>query len=131
MSIKKTQKLGATLLARLQKRQIRVFKNIKQMFDKLFFVYYNEHIKGNGRMKKYLIFGIFLILAKKGQCTAKEIAEHFEVSTRSVYRYIDALNMAGVPIVSATGRRGGFCILEGFSLDKFVSQNFENGTITA
>jgi len=106
-------------------------KNIKQMFDKLFLMHYNKHNKGTRCMKKYLIFGIFLILAKKGQCTAKEIAEHFEVSTRSVYRYIDALNMAGVPIVSATGRRGGFCILEGFSLDKFVSEHFEQTSITA
>lgn len=74
-------------------------------------------------MKKYLIFGIFWLLTQKGHCSAKEIAEHFEVSTRSVYRYIEALNMAGVPIVSFTGKRGGFSIMEGFNLDKFVKEN--------
>ncbi|MFA6860451.1 MAG: HTH domain-containing protein [Clostridia bacterium] len=77
-------------------------------------------------MKNFLIFGIFLMLTQKKHCTAKEIAEHFEVSTRSIYRYIDALNMAGVPIVSISGKNGGFSIMENFSLNEFVKSSTQN-----
>lgn len=45
-------------------------------------------------MKQYLVFGIFLFISQKEKTTAKEIAENFEISTRTVYRYIDELCMA-------------------------------------
>ena len=55
-------------------------------------------------MKQYLVFGIFLFISQKEKTTAKEIAENFEISTRTVYRYIDELCMAGVPVVSECGK---------------------------
>ena len=57
-------------------------------------------------MKDYLIFAIFMYLIKNKQTTAKNIAEHFEISQRSVYRYIDALSLLGIPITTKLGHGG-------------------------
>ena len=51
--------------------------------------------------------------------TAKDLAEEFEISTRTVYRYIDSLCGAGVPIISTTGRYGGFEIAKYYKLHEF------------
>ena len=51
--------------------------------------------------------------------TAKDLAEEFEISTRTVYRYIDSLCGAGVPIISTMGRYGGFEIEKHFKLHEF------------
>ena len=60
---------------------------------------------------------MFRILHSKQ--TAKDLAEEFEISTRTVYRYIDSLCGAGVPIISTMGRFGGFEIAEYFKLKEF------------
>ena len=44
------------------------------------------------------MFEIVYILLQKRRVTAKELAEHFEVSTRTIYRDLDALSMAGIPL---------------------------------
>lgn len=51
--------------------------------------------------------------------TAKDLAEEFEISTRTVYRYIDSLCGAGVPIVSNVGRYGGFKMADYFRIKEF------------
>ena len=50
------------------------------------------------------LFEFVYILIDKKQLTAKEMSEYFEVSTRTVYRWIDALSVSGVPIYSLKGR---------------------------
>ena len=69
-------------------------------------------------MKEYLIFGIFLFLIKK--TTAKEVAKEFEISSRSVYRYIDALSLVGVPVVTKLGRGGGIQVIGEFKMDSLL-----------
>jgi predicted DNA-binding transcriptional regulator YafY len=49
---------------------------------------------------------------------ASTLAEKFEVSTRTVQRDMDALNLAGIPIISIQGTNGGYGIMENFKLDK-------------
>lgn len=71
-------------------------------------------------MKQYLVFGIFLFTSQRKKTTAKEIAENFEISTRTVYRYIEALSMAGVPIISEPGKNGGISISPNFMLESLV-----------
>ena len=71
-----------------------------------------------GVMRSYLIFGIFSYIVQQKQTTSKKIAEEFEISRRTVYRYIDNLCSAGVPIVCTKGKNGGICILESFNLLK-------------
>lgn len=50
------------------------------------------------------LFEFVYILIDKKQVTAKEMSEYFGVSTRTVYRWIDALSVSGVPIYSLKGR---------------------------
>lgn len=54
-----------------------------------------------------------------GRQTASSLAEEFEISVRTVYRYIDSLCGAGVPIISFMGRYGGFEIASYFKIREF------------
>lgn len=58
-------------------------------------------------MRDYLIFSIFLFCVKRKKTTAKEISKEFDISVRSVYRYIDNLSLLGVPIITKLGKGGG------------------------
>lgn len=71
-------------------------------------------------MKLDRILSILIILLAREQVQAKELAEKFEVSMRTIYRDIDAINQAGIPIVSFQGYRGGIGILEGYKLDNNI-----------
>ncbi|BDF70010.1 transcriptional regulator [Oscillospiraceae bacterium] len=64
------------------------------------------------------LFQIVWLLLERGTVTAKELAQRFEVSVRTVYRDVDALCAAGVPVRAAQGRGGGFSLMEGFVLDR-------------
>jgi len=66
------------------------------------------------------LLGILTILLQKDRVTAPELAEKFEVSRRTIGRDIDALCIAGIPIVTHQGIGGGISIAEGFKLDKSV-----------
>ena len=65
----------------------------------------------------------------KGQATAPELAEKFEVSVRTIYRDIDALSGAGVPIYAEAGRNGGIRLMNDFVLDKAVLSEEEKQEI--
>jgi predicted DNA-binding transcriptional regulator YafY len=71
-------------------------------------------------MKLDRLLGIITILLQKDRVTAPELAEKFEVSRRTIGRDIDALCMAGIPVVAHQGAGGGLTIAEGFKLDKSV-----------
>lgn len=66
------------------------------------------------------MFEIIYILIDKKTVTAKELAERFEVSQRTIYRDIEKLSGSGVPIYTCKGRRGGISILDNFILNKAV-----------
>lgn len=61
---------------------------------------------------------IVYILLDKKIVTAKELSEHFEVSQRTIYRDIDTLSAAGIPIYTNKGKGGGISLLENFVLNK-------------
>lgn len=61
---------------------------------------------------------ILFILLEKGSVTAPGLAEKFEVSPRTIYRDIDALSAAGVPVYAIRGKGGGIFIRENYVLDK-------------
>ncbi|MGE5599307.1 MAG: helix-turn-helix transcriptional regulator [Bacteroidota bacterium] len=71
-------------------------------------------------MKLDRLLALTLFLLNRRRVSAQELAEHFEVSPRTIYRDIEALNQAGIPIVSFQGTRGGFEIMENFRLDRQV-----------
>ena len=66
------------------------------------------------------LFELVYILIEKKQVTAKEMAKRFGVSTRTVYRWVEALSVSGVPVYALTGRGGGIVISENYTLDKTV-----------
>jgi len=83
-------------------------------------------------MKLDRLLGILIILLQKDRVTAPELAAKFEVSRRTIGRDIDALCLAGIPIVTHQGIGGGISIAEGFKLDKSVLTADElSGMITA
>lgn len=69
-------------------------------------------------MKVNRLFSITLLLIEKKRVTAKELADIFEVSTRTIYRDIDSITMTGIPIYSTPGVGGGFEIMENYKFDK-------------
>ncbi len=71
-------------------------------------------------MKLDRLLGILTILLQNDRVTAPWLADRFEVSRRTIGRDIDALCMAGIPIVTQQGGGGGISILDGYKLDKSI-----------
>ncbi len=71
-------------------------------------------------MKIDRLVSIILILLEKERISAQELAEQFEVSPRTIYRDIDAINLAGIPMRSIPGVNGGFEIMPQFKIDRKV-----------
>jgi predicted DNA-binding transcriptional regulator YafY len=75
------------------------------------------------------LFEIVYILMAHKMKTAKELAEHFEVSVRTVYRDVEMLAEAGIPIYASQGKGGGISLLEHFVLNKSVLSDMEQNEI--
>ena len=71
-------------------------------------------------MKVDRLVSIIMTLLNKERIGAQELADMFEVSPRTIYRDIDAINMAGIPIRSISGVGGGFEIMPEYKIDKNV-----------
>lgn len=71
-------------------------------------------------MKVDRLVGIIMTLLNRGRVGAGELAEMFEVSSRTIYRDIDEINMAGIPVRSLSGVGGGFEIMPEYKVDKSV-----------
>jgi predicted DNA-binding transcriptional regulator YafY len=65
-------------------------------------------------MRASRLLSILLLLQNRGRMSAGALAEACGVSVRTVYRDIDALAAAGVPVYGEPGRAGGYALLEGF-----------------
>ncbi|WFR58500.1 YafY family protein [Anaerocolumna sp. AGMB13025] len=75
------------------------------------------------------LFEIVYILLNKNYITAKELADHFEVSVRTIYRDIDVLGQSGIPIYTSKGKGGGIGLLDNFVLNKSVLSKKEQEEI--
>ena len=71
-------------------------------------------------MQNSRLLEMLLLLMEKGNISAPKLAEQFDVSVRTIYRDIDALSAAGVPVYVTTGRNGGIRLMDNFVLDKSV-----------
>ena len=77
------------------------------------------------------LFEIVYILMNKQNTTAKELSEHFEVSQRTIYRDIETLCQAGIPIYTTKGKGGGIALMEHFVLNKSILTEQEQNEILA
>lgn len=75
------------------------------------------------------LFEIVYLLMERGSVTAGELAERFEVTTRTIYRDIDTLSGAGIPIYANRGRSGGIRLMDHFTLDKSLLSAQEQNEI--
>src|SRR5215207_7932216 len=65
-------------------------------------------------MRADRLLSIVLLLQTHDCLTAAELAERLEVSERTIFRDMDALSIAGVPVYAERGRSGGWSLLEGY-----------------
>ena len=78
------------------------------------------------------LFEIVQILLTEKKVTAEKLACHFEVSKRTIYRDIETLTLAQIPVYSEKGRYGGIGLIKNFMIDKsFLSQNEQNEILFA
>lgn len=77
------------------------------------------------------MLGMIYLLMNKGTVTAGELAERFEVSVRTIYRDVEALSMAGIPVYARKGKNGGICLTEEFVLNKMLVSQKEQQEILA
>lgn len=69
-------------------------------------------------MKIDRLLAIVILLLNNQKMSGKELAERFEVSLRTIYRDMETINQAGIPIISYAGKTGGFEIMEHYKLDR-------------
>ncbi|MBA3925117.1 HTH domain-containing protein [Listeria rustica] len=69
-------------------------------------------------MKIDRLLEILILLMNRKQVQAKDLVTYFAVSVRTIYRDIETLSLAGIPIEMTRGRRGGIRLMQGFSLSR-------------
>lgn len=69
-------------------------------------------------MKIDRILSIVMLLISKKQVQAKDLAELHEVSVRTIYRDIETINQAGIPVVTTQGAGGGISLVDDYRLEK-------------
>ena len=66
------------------------------------------------------LFELLYILIDKKLVTASDMAKRFGVSTRTIYRWLDALSLSGIPVYALKGRGGGIAISKKFTMDNTI-----------
>lgn len=77
------------------------------------------------------LLSITIMLLSRRSVTAQQLAERFDVTVRTVYRDMEALNAAGIPVVSYQGAGGGYCLMENYRIDRQVFSLDDMLSITA
>jgi predicted DNA-binding transcriptional regulator YafY len=75
------------------------------------------------------LLAITIALLNKGSITAADLADRFEVSTRTIYRDVEVLSSAGVPVYTNKGHGGGIALLEEYTLNKALISEKESQSL--
>lgn len=81
------------------------------------------------KLERYLET-IWLLLQRRSM-TAQQLAEHFEVSIRTIYRDLDVLSAAGIPLYTEKGRGGGIRLMDDFILNRTYLTDYEQKEVLA
>jgi len=65
-------------------------------------------------MRASRLLSILLLLQARGRMTARQLADELEVSARTIYRDVESLHAAGIPLYGDAGHAGGYRLLDGF-----------------
>jgi predicted DNA-binding transcriptional regulator YafY len=65
-------------------------------------------------MRASRLISILLLMQARGQLTADQLAAELDVSVRTIYRDVDALLAAGIPLYGEAGHRGGYRLVDGY-----------------
>ncbi|MBE6067677.1 MAG: YafY family transcriptional regulator [Clostridium lundense] len=82
-------------------------------------------------MKLDRLLSITMMLINNDIIPAKDLADKFQVSIRTIYRDIEILGTAGIPVISYQGINGGFGIMEGFKIEKGFLSTQDIDSLTA
>lgn len=83
-------------------------------------------------MKYQIMIDIMMLLLSKRKLNAQEIANRYDISQRSVYRYVNELSLCGVPVAVSRGRYGGISIADTFRLpSNFFTPEEYDATVNA
>lgn len=80
-------------------------------------------------MKITRLLEIVTILLNKKTVTAKELAERFNVSVRTIYRDVDDLSCSGIPVYTIQGVNGGISILDNYTMNKTMLSDTDKNNI--
>lgn len=75
------------------------------------------------------LFEIVQILLNEKNVTARKLADYFEISVRTVYRDIETLIVAGIPVYCERGKYGGIRLVDGYTVDRFLISEKEQNEI--
>ena len=82
-------------------------------------------------MKVERLISILMLLLNRKKLTARELAEYFEVSVRTIQRDIDSLCEAGIPVYGDVGQSGGYQLTDNYKLDRsFLTAQEMNTLVT-
>ncbi|WP_339222767.1 YafY family protein [Paenibacillus sp. FSL H8-0332] len=82
-------------------------------------------------MRVNRLLSMLLIISGQGTVTGKELAEHFEVSLRTIYRDIEKISEAGIPVASTSGKGGGYYIMDSYNISSLFLNRDEAHTFVA
>ena len=80
-------------------------------------------------MKTSRLFNLLILLSENRKMSSTELSEKLEVSARTIYRDVDVLAQAGIPIYTTTGKQGGIHLMDGFIFDKSMFSDDEQQEI--
>ncbi|WP_239614547.1 helix-turn-helix transcriptional regulator [Cohnella mopanensis] len=80
-------------------------------------------------MKLERLISMIYMLLNNEVLSASALAEKYDVSQRTIYRDIDAIGAAGIPVISYQGVNGGYGIIEEYKMDKSLLGSYDIGSL--